>query len=417
MAASTAHPPLHAVARAVDQLDTVLDEVADAALWSMTPDETAATLTRLTRVIARATGLELRVAHHADTVGVGEDTGATSTANWWAHTTRQTRPEAHRKMRLATALAETHEPVRAALAAGDVLVDQAWVIVDAVDALPAEVDPALVERAERHLIGLAADHEAKALKVLGRGLFEVIAPDEADAHEARLLEREEQAAAADMRFTMAEDGHGRVHGRFTLDAVHGAMLKKALLAIAAPKHRATVEGRLGVRRPGPERMGRAFCEYLERYPVERLPNAGGLAATVVVTMTLESLTGGLGPATLDTGERISASLARRLACEAGIIPVVLGGRGEVLDVGRRTRFHTTPMRTALTVRDQGCTAEGCDAPPALCHAHHDQPWSQGGDTSVSNGRLLCPRHHARAHDPAYTTTHHHGGKVAFTRRT
>jgi hypothetical protein len=89
----------------------------------------------------------------------------------------------------------------------------------------------------------------------------------------------------------------------------------------------------------------------------------------------------------------------------------------VLDVGRKTRFHTTPMRVALNIRDQGCTAEGCDWPPGLCHAHHDRPWSRGGDTNVKHGRLLCPKHHARAHDPGFTTTPYPGGKVAFTRRT
>ena len=177
------------------------------------------------------------------------------------------------------------------------------------------------------------------------------------------------------------------------------MLKKALLAIAAPKHRAAADGHLGARRPGPERMGRALREYVERYPVDRLPNAGGLAATVVVTMTLETLMGGLKAAQLDTGARISPGAARRMACEAGIIPVVLGGKSEVLDVGRKRRFHTKAMRIAMALRDGGCTTEGCDWPPGLCHAHHDIPWHQGGGTSAKDGRLLCPRHHARAHDP------------------
>ena len=63
-------------------------------------------------------------------------------------------------------------------------------------------------------------------------------------------------------------------------------------------------------------------------------------------------------ATLDTGDRISAATARRLACEAGIIPVVLGGRREVLDQGRRKRLFTRAQRIALATRDRGCTAIG-----------------------------------------------------------
>jgi hypothetical protein len=53
----------------------------------------------------------------------------------------------------------------------------------------------------------------------------------------------------------------------------------------------------------------------------------------------------------------------------------------------------------------------------MCHVHHDTPFSQGGHTSVADARLLCPRHHARAHDPAYEMTRLPGGKVAFHRRT
>ena len=153
------------------------------------------------------------------------------------------------------------------------------------------------------------------------------------------------------------------------------------------------------------------------YPAEHAPHAGGTSATVVVTMTLETLMGGLKAAQLDTGHRISPGLARRLACRAGIIPAVLGGQSQVLDLGRKTRFHTAPQRIALAIEQGGCTAEGCDWPPGMCHAHHDTPWHQGGDTSVKNGRLLCPRHHARAHDPTYEMTKLPGGKVRFHRRT
>ncbi len=164
-------------------------------------------------------------------------------------------------------------------------------------------------------------------------------------------------------------------------------------------------------------MGQAFAEYVERYPTGRTPDAGGAAASVVVTMDLEKLRAGLGAGVLDDGGRISATQVRRLACEAGIIPTVLGGQSQPLDVGRKRRFHTEPQRIALAIRDRGCTAEGCDYPPGLCHAHHHVPWSTGGDTSVTNGRLLCPRHHAMAHDPRLQTTRLGTGKLRFTPRT
>ena len=124
-----------------------------------------------------------------------------------------------------------------------------------------------------------------------------------------------------------------------------------------------------------------------------------------------------GVCALDTGGQISAAEARRLACQAGIIPIVLGSRSVVLDAGTKTRFHTEPMRIAMGVRDRGCTADGCDVPASMCHAHHDTPFSRGGATSVANGRLLCGHHHRRIHDPAYENRRTATGKIAFHRRT
>jgi hypothetical protein len=169
-------------------------------------------------------------------------------------------------------------------------------------------------------------------------------------------------------------------------------------------------------------MGQALCRLLERIPADRLPHAGGLSATVVVLLDHDKLVDGLGAAHLDTGGRISAQLARRLACEAGIVPAVfrkvLGGPSAVLDLGRRARFHTEPQRLALMVRDRGCTAEGCDRPPGWCEAHHDHvSWAEGGGTSVERGRLLCRFHHGKAHSPAYEMVRLANGQVRFHRRT
>ena len=294
-------------------------------------------------------------------------------------------------------------------------------IVDAVDALPKNlVDAGVVAQAEEHLLDAAADHDAKGLRILGRRVLDVVAPEVGEAHEARLWEAEEAKARAAASFSMVEDGHGtcQCHGRFTIPTLHGQMLRKHLMAIAAPKHQAATGEPVASREsPTRHRMGLAFCEYIESRRSDTVPDAGGMAATVVVTMTLETLLGGLAAASLDTGGRISAGEARRLACRAGIIPAVLGGKSQVLDLGRRRRFHTGPQRVALALRDGGCTAEGCDWPPGMCHAHHDQPWHHGGGTDVKTGRLLCPKHHAIAHDERYTTTPTAHGKLRFIRRT
>ncbi|MEP6815594.1 MAG: DUF222 domain-containing protein [Marmoricola sp.] len=410
----------HRVSVALARMSAELDELVDVGVWSMSGAEVATTLPGWTKFRARVAEVELRVAHHADRLGMGSEVGAADTSAWWANTTRMTRAEARRSVRLAQALDSAHAPVRDAMAAGHLLVDQAQVIIDAVDALPSDlVDPEVAAAAEAHLIGLGADHDAKALRILGRRILDVIAPEIGEAHERRILEREEANARKGARFSMGDDGHGQCHGKFTIPSLHGAMLKKALLAISAPKHQAATgdTAPLGDRVSAPLRMGQAFMEYIETYPAKNLPNAGGLDARVVVTIDYDVLTGALKSGSLDNGARISAAEAIRIACEAAIIPQVLGTAGVVLHQGRKTRFHTPAQRVALATRDGGCTVTGCDWPPGMCQAHHNTPWSKGGHTSLENGRLLCPRHHSYAHNPTYEMTDSGQGKVRFHRRT
>jgi hypothetical protein len=290
------------------------------------------------------------------------------------------------------------------MAAGKVSEDQAAVIVTGVDALPVEHR----RTAEAHLIGCADAHDPVALRRIAHHVLEVVAPEIAEAHQLQALERQEALAEEACRFTITDDGHGQCHGRFTLPSHVGAMLKQAVLAINSPRHR----HHSGT----PKGLGHAFCEYVTRYPIDRLPQAGGVDATVVVTMTLENLLGDSHtPALLDTGDKISPSLARKLACEAGIIPAVLGGDSEILDVGRESRFHLKYQRIAIRVRDQHCTTDGCDWPAAMCHIHHNIPWAKGGKTTVKDGRLLCPRHHSYAHSPKYEMKTVKNGRVVFSR--
>ena len=326
--------------------------------------------------------------------------------------TRQTRCAARADLKLAQAVEELPH-LSARLDSGEVNLPQARAIVTALDRLPTTGQYAVTaeqrQTAEQHLVGLAPHHDAKELAVLGRRIFEVVAPEVADQVEGRLLEVQEAAALRRTSFAMREDDEGTVHGRFRIPALHGQMLHKALLALDPPE--------TSPRHPAPVARGLAFCDLIERLPTETIPTRGGCTATVVVTMTLDQLLTGLGAAGLDTGGQISASEARRLACTAGIIPAVLGGRSQVLDLGRRRRLHTEAQRLALQLEQKTCTAAGCDKPPALCHAHHDTPWSHGGHTSVANARLLCGHHHRRLHDPGYAHTIRPDNKVTFHRRT
>jgi hypothetical protein len=135
----------------------------------------------------------------------------------------------------------------------------------------------------------------------------------------------------------------------------------------------------------------------------------------MVTVDLESLRTGLGTAMVGD-QPITAGEARRLACTAGIVPAVLGGRSEVLDLGRARRLFSPPQRKALALRHPTCQAKGCRVPAAWTEAHHaGDPWSQGGATDLADGCLLCCHHH-RAHDHRYVTTRT-GDEIEFHRRT
>lgn len=125
------------------------------------------------------------------------------------------------------------------------------------------------------------------------------------------------------------------------------------------------------------------------------------AATVLLTMGWQELLAGHG-ATTSTGEVLDAGAARRFACTADLIPVVLGGPSQPLDVGRRERLATKAIRAAVILRDGGCTFPGCDRPPGFCEVHHVRPWWSGGKTSLTNSALLCPRHHQSVHRQGYT---------------
>ncbi|MCB5280866.1 DUF222 domain-containing protein [Arthrobacter sp. AL08] len=99
---------------------------------------------------------------------------------------------------------------------------------------------------------------------------------------------------------------------------------------------------------------------------------------------------------------VNAATARKIACDADIIPVLLGSEGRVLDIGRATRVFPPHIRKALIARDQGCAFPGCTIPASWCEAHHVDYWSRGGTTGTDNGTLLCSHHHHVIHKEQWT---------------
>ncbi|WP_181147952.1 DUF222 domain-containing protein [Arthrobacter sp. MYb213] len=88
---------------------------------------------------------------------------------------------------------------------------------------------------------------------------------------------------------------------------------------------------------------------------------------------------------------------RRTLADANIIPVVLGGNSQPLDLGRSRRYHEGYVRAAVLARDRGCIVPDCTTPPDHVEIdHYQRAWADGGTTSVQSGAGLCPEgHHSR----------------------
>ena len=96
--------------------------------------------------------------------------------------------------------------------------------------------------------------------------------------------------------------------------------------------------------------------------------------------------------------------------------MVLGGKSEILDLGRSKPLpHQSTSGSRSAHRDKHCTTQGCDWPAALCHVHHNVPWSRAARPPSTTARLLCPRHHSYAHSPKYEMKTIPNGRVVFSR--
>jgi hypothetical protein len=413
-------PLQHPLERCVASVSAALDDAAGSSPTFLTTTAKREVLTGLSRQIARLEGLRLAVVAAAGDVAA-ED-AARSAGSWVAVEARLARPEGRRLQNLADALDRRCPLVADALLEGEMSRPQAEVIVAALDLLPKTVDPALRAEAERHLVEQAAEFGPRDLRRLGERVLEVVAPEVAEEHEARALAAAERRARRQMSVRRRDLGNGLVRITADLPVLHADLLYTQLHAYASPRrdHLENVDRRdpdSGERVPYTRLLAQGFCTMLERLSRQATPSQGGVSATVVVTIDHDKLTEQLAVAGLSTGTRISAGEARRLACNAGILPMVLAGKSRPLDVGRKKRFHDSAQRVAMAVRDEECRAAGCEIPAAWCEAHHLRPWSAGGGTSVDDGVLLCGFHHHRAHYRAYDMTTLGNGDIRFHRRT
>jgi hypothetical protein len=297
-----------------------------------------------------------------------------------------TRKEAGRLVRLATLDLVV---AKSAMGEGALSLGQLGAIADVLDDIAAVSDDAEdVEEAERILAQVGATNDANALKGLGKRIMGELDPDGKRPKDDDPVER----TGNSLRTGYLKNGLLKIIGQLSAEA--GAQLMGLLGPLAAP--RTDPDGRDP--RDADERDGDALAEVIGLAAKCNEHTQGGDDVAVSVTVPLERLENVDGGRTLLPGiGKFSPEALRRMACDARVIPVVLGSKGEVLDVGRSSRLATTAQRRALEVRDKGCVFPGCCRSTKWCTPHHVRHWAQGGPTDLGNMALLCAHHHRKIH--------------------
>jgi hypothetical protein len=386
--------PAEVVESARDQLGEL-----EAVLWSAkSPQDLLDVNVALELLRSRLAATQAMVAAEIDATDACVVEGWASVPDYLTATAGGRRGSGNRLRRTAQALAGDRVATRAALHAGDISPEHADVIVKVVELLP--VDPDVRADAERFLLEQSLHLNATELQVAGDHLLEVLDPDGVARREERLLDKHERSAHLNRSLSIIDDGLGgvKLRGRGTVE--DAAVIKAALAVLSAPLPNTDPE--FGVEGRDPRDHGArtwdalvTACQTLQDADV--LPSAHGAKPRVMVLISHEALTTGLGDATLDTGDRLSAAAVRKLACDADLIPVVLGSDGRVLDVGRTNRLVTLGVWLALIARDRHCAFPGCRRPPVACDGHHVTHWVDGGRTGLTNMVLLCRSHHTIIH--------------------
>jgi Domain of unknown function (DUF222) len=392
-AAGVDHPVAHALVDALALLRPVADP-AEIRLWQLGDDQCLTTMLTLQHVESAVAAIKLQLLGVMEERQVTQHTTNLGTATWLNGTTASSLNAAHREMSLAKGLHRRFPAIVTAMAAGAVSAEQAAAIVGVLKKLPESLTVEQVQAAEAMMIGFADDHGPKGLRDLARHLLDVIAPEIAEQAEAAALEAQDREARRNQYLRLRDDGDGSVTIAGKLPAADGEALRAVVEAIAT----STKTGDGSWAEPGlsyEARRAQALMTLVHAYHAGgHGPRHGGDRPRVTVLVTYDDLLRGVAGATLlGSNTRISPSEARRLACDADILPAVLGSDSQLLDLGRSTRLFAGDLRQAIVLRDRGCVFPGCHRDPRDCDAHHITPWTAMGPTSLDNGALLCPTHH------------------------
>jgi len=313
-----------------------------------------------------------------------ERDGHLSAASWLATTFKVAWGTAREHVRTARALEEMPE-TRQALDAGELSMSAVRVLVATRDA-----DPSAFGRCEKELVEAARIHSMQDLQRVAAYWRQAVERE-------RSLEGDEKIRAQRrLHASVSFLGMVRVDG--DLDPETGETLLTALRAVLDAESRSRREG--DDRTPAQRRadaLGEICRQWLD---LAERPSVAGERPHVTVTVDADAIQGtSAGSSELDHVGPVHSDVARRLACDASVMRVVMAGRSEPLDVGRRTPVVSPAMRRAVVVRDRHCRFPGCDRPHTWCDAHHVVHWADGGPTALPNLVLLCRRHHRMVHQP------------------
>ena len=378
---------------AVEQLAKLPSE-----LWRTGNDGFADIAAALDQLAVQVDCARVGLVAEAETRGVVDQSPSPSGAHWLMEHSFHLEPaDASRIVTLTHLCAlPKNQVMAAAVAGGTVTVRKAMTALRQLGQVEHDLAPGKREEALASLTLMAQTGYNANVVAVGRMLMALAGAD-------RALEDNEAAlkTLTSLRLTPLENGMTAISGQ--LDPEASAVLTAALDPLSAPNPCSENGGRDP--RPADRRRAEALIEICRRATA-----AGGQApatskAQVVVLIDLERLTDAVrGAGTTLTGEVLSPQSVRKLACDASIIPMVLGSQSQPLDVGRTKRLVTPSLLAALWVRDKACTFPGCGRPPNWCDAHHVIHWADSGPTALTNLTLLCAHHHTYVHQRDLTAT-------------
>jgi hypothetical protein len=316
-----------------------------------------------------------------------ERDGHLSAASWLVSTFKVAWGVAREHVRLARALEEM-PTARAALEDAEVSLSSARVLATAHTA-----DPEAFATAETSLVDAARRHTVGDLQRVAAFWREAAARD-------RALEWGDDALR--QRLYASKTFMGRVRADADLNAETGELLLTALNAVASVEARSR-DADDDDRSPAERRadaLGEICRQWLE---LTDRPVVGGERPHVTLTVSVETVKAlEISTCELEHTGPVSKETGEMLLCDCSVARVVLAGRSEPLDVGRRTPIVSPSMRRAVVVRDRHCRFPGCDRPPSWSDAHHVWHWARGGPTALSNLVLLCRRHHRLIHHKRFS---------------